>query len=133
MVKQQTAAVAGFTMMELVCAFAVLSILVSVGFLGAANKLDHVRRSYQETQALQAASGWLEQLQVEHLPLRTGVSGFLLPQSAQKALADAEGVQSVRQLEPGLYEVVATVKWSPVSGRAPVTISLKTLVLREPE
>ena len=133
MVKRRatTASAAGFTMMELVCAFAVLSILVSVGFLGAANKLGHVRRCYQETLALQAASGRLEQLQADPKPLQTGVTDFPLPPTARKMLAGGVAIQSVKQLETGLYEVEATVRWWPSGAIAPVTATLKTLVVRE--
>ncbi len=133
MVRRQAAAVAGFTIMELTCAFAVLSILVSVGFLGAASKLGYVRRSYQETLALQAASGWLEQLQADGRPLQAGSTEFFLPPSARKTLIGAQGICEVQRLQPGLYEVVARVKWWPLSGMPPVRISLRTLVVRQQE
>lgn len=124
-------AAAGFTMMELVFAFAVLSILFSVGFLGAGSKLAHVRRCYQETLALGAASGRLEQLQVGDGPLEPGTTGFPLPPGAQQALSNAAAVQTVKQLEPGLYEVQAKVSWSPTAAADPVSVTLTTLVARE--
>jgi len=124
--------VAGFTMMELLCAFAALSILVSVGFLGAANKLGQVRRSYQETLALQAASGRLEQLQTDRAPLEAGVTDFLLPPTARKMLDGALAIQTIRQLETGLFEVEASIRWwTSATAVAPVTATLKTLVARE--
>ena len=124
---------AGFTMMELVCAFAVLSILVSVGFLGSASKLGQVRRSYQETVALQAASGCLERLQADRRPLRVGTTEFPLSPAAQEALAGAQGIAEVRRLEPGIYEVSAQVQWQPLANSPTVRVSLRTLVVREPE
>ena len=122
---------AGFTLMELVCAFAVLSILVSVSFLGTANKFGQVRRSYQETLALQADSGRLEQLQADPKPLQTGISDFPLPPTARNILDRGIATQTVKQLDTGLYEVEATVSWWPSAAAAPVTITLKTLVVRE--
>jgi type II secretory pathway pseudopilin PulG len=133
MVSRQTAAVAGFTIMELVCAFAVLSILISAGFLGAASKLGNVRRAYQETVALQAASGWLEQLQADRGPLRIGTTEFALSPAAQKTLAGAQGTSEVRRLEPGLYEVSAQVQWHPLASTPAVKVTLRTLVVRERE
>ena len=124
---------AGFTIMELVCAFAVLSILVSVGFLGSASKLGQVRRPYQETVALQAASGCLERLQADRRPLRVGTTEFQLSAAARRALAGAQGIAEVRRLESGLYEVSAQVQWLPVSNAPAVRVSLRTLVVREPE
>jgi len=133
MVKRSTttSSAAGFTMMELVCAFAVLSILVSMSFLGTANKLGQVRRCYQETLALQAASGRLEQLQADPKQLQTGVTDFPLPPATQQMLDRCVATQSVKQLETGLYEVEATVSWWPAAAIAPVTATLKTLVVRE--
>ena len=126
-----TSSAAGFTMMELLCAFSVLSILVSVSFLGTANKLSQVRHCYQETLALQAASGRLEQLQADPKQLQTGVTNFLIPPTAQQMLDRGVAIQSVTQLETGLYEVEATVRWWPPAAIAPVTATLKTLVVRE--
>ncbi len=122
---------AGFTMMELVFAFALLSILFSVGFLGAGSKLGHVRRCYQETLAWGAASGRLEQLQVGDEPLEANTGEFPLPPAARQALSNAAAIETVKQLEPGLYEVQATVSWSPAAGVGPVSITLTTLVTRE--
>jgi type II secretory pathway pseudopilin PulG len=118
-------------MMELVCAFAVLSILLSIGFLGTAGKLGQVRRSYQETLALQAASGQLEQLQMDRKPLSAGTTGFLLPPTARSLLHDAVATQTVQELETGLFSVEATVTWRPGARVPPAAVTLKTLVARE--
>ncbi len=133
MARPQAAAVKGFTIMELACAFAVLSILVGVSLPGAASKLAHLRRSYQETLALQAASGWLEQLQADRRPLRAGTTGFSLPPAARKTLAGAEGIQEIRWLRPGLYEVLAQIKWWPLPGMPALKVSLRTMVVRDQE
>ena len=124
-------AAAGFSMMELTCAFAVLAVMLSVNFLGTGSKLAHVRTSYQETLALRAASGWLEQLQGHQQPLQIGTHAFSLPAAAGEMLPGAQALQTVELLEPGLYEAVATVTWRPVQGGRLYTTSLRTLIAQE--
>jgi prepilin-type N-terminal cleavage/methylation domain-containing protein len=111
----------GFTVIELVCAMAVLTILASAALLGTRAHLVEIGRSLDELAASRAASGRLEALSAPGVALEPGEHAFPVD------LPGAEGTEVVTRLRPGLDEVTVTVRAGP---HGPV-VSLTTLVASE--
>jgi hypothetical protein len=94
----------GFTVIEAVVALAVLTLVATSVLVGEGAQLRGVARSFDELAASRAAAARLEELAVADPPLVPGESTFPVD------LPGCRGVQIVRRIEPGLYEVTARVE-----------------------
>jgi len=93
----------GFTMMEVMCALGVMTILVTSILVGERAQLRAVTQSFDELAASRAASSRLEQLSAAPASLLTGESAF------DVALPGCAGTQHITLREPGLFEVRVVV------------------------
>lgn len=105
----------GYTLMEVVVAMAVLTLVATGVFVGEEGSLRQVARSFEELELSRAAAARLE---------RMGA-----PEPGERAFVcdvrGAGGRETVRLLEPGLYEVMVEVR------RGDHVVRLVTLVAAE--
>lgn len=94
----------GFTVIEAVVALAVLTLVATSVLVGEGAQLHGVARSFDELAASRAAAARLEELAATDAPLAPGVSAFPVE------VPGCRGVQTVRRIEPGLFEVTARVE-----------------------
>ncbi len=113
----------GFTFMELCCAMAVFIVIATGAVVGGRAHFTLIGQSFDRTVAERQAASRLEQVG-SAATLAEGESEF---EAATPALPAARGLQTVRMLEPGLYEVTVRVQWR--EGVKPV--ELTTLMARE--
>lgn len=109
----------GLTVLELVVALAVLTVIVTSVMVGERGQLASVTRSFDELAASRAAAARLEDL--ADAPLEPGRTTF------DVALPDCLGVQTVREVTPGLFEVRVRVERRKGGGGTTLT----TLMARE--
>ena len=120
----------GFVLLEVTIAWVVFLVLLGWAFTSGSGQLRHVAASFDQTQAMRLASGRLESLRPEGVPIETGLSEFEMPVVAAGGLDDVRGEQSVRRLEPGLFEVKVTVSWCPQELTRRREVVLTTLIER---
>jgi len=108
----------GLTILELVIALAVITVIVTSVMVGERSQLAGVTRSFDELAASRAAATRLEEL--AEAPLTPGRTTFDL------ALPGCLGLQTVRELTPGLYEVSVRIERAKGGGAT----SLTTLMVR---
>lgn len=113
----------GFTFMELCCAMAVFIVIATGAVVGGRVHFALLAQSFDRTAAERQAASRLEQLG-STATLAEGESEF---EAATPALPSARGTQTVRALEPGLYEVTVRVQWQ--KDVKPVEVT--TLMARE--
>jgi hypothetical protein len=109
----------GLTVLELVIALAVLTVIVTSVMVGERSQLAGVTRSFDELAASRAAAARLEEL--AEAPLAPGRTTF------DVALPGCLGLQTVRELTPGLYEVSVRIERAKGGGAT----SFTTLMARE--
>ena len=109
----------GLTVLELVIALAVVTVIVTSVMVGERSQLAGVTRSFDELAASRAAATRLEEL--AEAPLAPGQTTF------DVSVPGCLGLQTVRELTPGLYEV--TVRVERDNGRG--ATSFTTLMARE--
>ena len=83
----------GHTVISVIVALAVLTVLATASYLGGRGQLAHAARSFDKLEATRKAAGRLEALE----EVEAGESLF------------PGGRQVVREIEPGLFEVQVTV------------------------
>ena len=117
----------GFTLIEAICAMAILVVLATAAALGGHGQLVQIGDSFDEMVALRQASGRLANVAASCSQLAAGDSTFVID---QKVLPGARGFQAVRPAETsvGLFEVVVRVEYG--RGRR---VELGTLMIREEE
>ena len=93
----------GHTVIEAVIALAVITIVASAVLVGEGAQLRGVKQSFDELAASRAAAGRLDELSLPGAKLATGETLFPVD------LPGAHGVQRVRRLEEGLFEVTVVV------------------------
>ncbi|MHC4933110.1 MAG: type IV pilus modification PilV family protein [Planctomycetota bacterium] len=103
----------GFTLMEVICAFAVLVVISTAAVVGGRGHLAGIGRSYDELAASRQAASHLERIE----QIEVGETTFPVD---PEVLLDATGRRIVRELAPGLFEVTVTVEWGE-SGRFELT------------
>ena len=118
-------------MVEVMTAIVILAIVMSVAFTGDRGQLQHVASAFRETKASRLAAGRLEVLRDPTRVLATGDSEFVLADDVTRGLGRAIGTQSVRRLEPGLFEAVVTVSWLPPGAGRRRRVQLTTWIERE--
>ena len=104
----------GFSMVETMIAIVVVGVLATVVLSGDAPELRFVGESFAETKADRLASGRIERLRAANAALVAGESDFDLPAEHVRGLVAARGRQRVREIEPGLFEVVVAISWRPL-------------------
>ena len=109
----------GLTVLELVIALAVLTVIVTSVMVGERGQLAGVTRSFDELAASRAAAARLEELATS--PLAPGQTMF------DVALPGCLGLQTVREVTPGLFEVHIRVEREKGRGAT----NLMTLMVRE--
>lgn len=92
----------GFTVLEVVVALAVLTIVATSVMVGERGQLRQVGHSFDELMASRIAAGRLEVLATARL-----VPGETVFDVEEPGL---EGVQRIRELTPGLFEVRVSVQ-----------------------
>ncbi|MEM7202046.1 MAG: prepilin-type N-terminal cleavage/methylation domain-containing protein [Planctomycetota bacterium] len=123
----------GYTLIEVACAFAVLSVLATTIFLGQGQGVRAVATSFHETTALNLAAGRLEQLGEPDAELRVGKSRFEIDQDAARLLALPRAYQEIEDRGEGLYEVTTEVSWLENQSKPRRRIRLTTLIATEGE
>jgi len=105
----------GYTLMEIVVAMAVISLVATGVFVGEEGQLRQVSRSFDELQLSRAAAARLERI--------------TSPEPGERAFEvegmGVRGTETVTLREPGLYEVLVEVR------RGDHVVRLVTLVARE--
>lgn len=90
----------GYTLIEVIVAMAVLSLVATGVFVGEEGSLRQVARSFDELELSRAAAARLEKMGA--------------PEAGERAfeteVRGAGGRETVRLLEPGLYEVAVEVR-----------------------
>ena len=117
-------------MVETMIAMVILAVVMSVAFTGDRGQLQHVASAFRETKASRLAAGRLEALRDPARVLAIGDSEFVLANDVTLGLGSAIGTQSVRRLEPGLFEVVVTVSWLPPGASRRRRVELATWIER---
>ena len=113
----------GTTVLEVVIALSVVTILVTAALGGQLAQQQAVAHAYSELEASRAASSRLDTLSANEAPLKTGSSPF------EPAMRGAVGTQRVRRIEPGLFDVEVEVVHPDDHVRAVLT----TRIAREPQ
>jgi prepilin-type N-terminal cleavage/methylation domain-containing protein len=90
----------GYTLMEVVVAMAVLSLVATGVFVGEEGNLRQVARSFEELELSRAAAARLERMGAPEPGTRSFVPD----------VRGAGGTETVRLVEPGLYEVAVEVR-----------------------
>ena len=119
----------GYTLIEVACAFAVLSVLATTVFLGEGSHLRATANSFREMSTGQLAAGRIEELGATDAPPALGERAFAMDEEAAAQLPEARAVQEVRELKPGLYEIAVEVSWTSPGGRRQ-KIRLTSLIAR---
>ena len=109
----------GLTVLEVVVGLAVLTIVATSVMVGENQQLRGVARSFDELAISRAAAGRLEELR--NMPLEPGETHF------EVVAAGCVGVQRVRPLGPGLFEVTVRIEHE----RRGRPYKLTTLMVRE--
>jgi len=116
----------GFTLLEVVVAFAILAVSLGVVFQAFGTGSKNLRLSEQHTIATLIAESQLATIGVEH-PLKAGiVSGKAMPPYRWRAqITPIGGGEAIgNRAVPVLYDVVMTVQWK--DGDADRSMSLTT-------
>jgi prepilin-type N-terminal cleavage/methylation domain-containing protein len=115
----------GFSVMEALCAMAILVVLATAASLGGRGQLRHVGDRFDELAALNLASSRIEAIDAWDHPLVEGETEFDVdPQS----LPSAQGRQKIGEIEPGLFEITIRVEYGPDQARS---VELTTWMARE--
>lgn len=109
----------GITILELVVSLAVLTVIVTSVMVGERGQLAGVARSFDELAASRAAAARLEEL--ADVPLEPGQTTF------EVSVPGCLGLQTVREVTPGLFEVHVRVERDRGRGATILT----TLMARE--
>ncbi len=121
----------GFSLVELVAAFAVLSIMAVALVHTGHGRTQSMSYAFHETVALRLAQAELEAQRANPEPLMPGVEAIELP-SGVGPLPGGRGQRSVRVIQPQLFEVEVQVWWLPAGAKQAASVSLTTrLVTRE--
>ena len=117
----------GFTVIELLCAFAVFSVLAVALVHTGHGQTQSMTRAFHETLALRLAQAELEATRTRREGLATdpGARGFALPPDATK-LPGGRGTRTVQEIEPGLFEITVAVHWLPTGAEREATVQLTT-------
>ena len=121
---------AGYTLVEVACAFAVLSVLASTVFVSEGHSVKAVARSFRSSAALHLAAGRLEELAADPAALVPGTSTFVVDAQSVELLPYHRAYQSVRELEPGLFEVTTELSWMEHERANRERVQLTTLMTR---
>jgi len=113
-------------MVEAVIAITIIGILAVAVSSGDAQELRFVAESFAETKADRLASGRIERLRSDGALLEPGESEFDLPAEFIRGLSGARGHQDVREIEPGLCEIVVAISWLPVGASRRRVVELTT-------
>ena len=105
----------GYTLMEVIVAMAVIGLVATGVFVGEEGQLRQVAHSYGELELSRAAAARLERMAVPE----PGERAF------ETEVRGAGGRETVKLLEPGLYEVTVEVR------RGDHVVRLVTLVATE--
>ncbi len=108
MVRRRRAA--GYTLVEVACGFAILSVLASAFAVGQRDGIHRIANAHRHTAALALAAAQLESID-DGKPLQAGRHAFTLPDSARRTLPRAAGLREIRLRPDGCYEVRAEVSW----------------------
>ncbi|MHC4819775.1 MAG: hypothetical protein ACYTF8_17145 [Planctomycetota bacterium] len=109
----------GLTVLELVIALAVLTVIVTSVMVGERGQLAGVTRSFDELAASRAAAARIEELAAASL--EPGQTMF------DVSVPGCLGLQTIREVTPGLFEVHIRVERDKGRGAT----SLMTLMVRE--
>ena len=111
----------GFTVIEVMIALSIVTVLLTAALGGVRAHQIAVAREWSRLEASRAASSRLEVLGGTTHELRSGEAPF------ETTMKGARGTERIRLLEPGLYEVRVEVR-HPADG---VNVVLTTLVAKE--
>jgi hypothetical protein len=115
----------GLSIMEALCAMAILVVLATAASLGGRGQLRHVGQRFDELAALHLASSRIEALDAWDHPLVVGETEFDID---PRSLPAARGRQRIEQVEPGLFEVTIRVEYGTDRARS---VELVTWMARE--
>lgn len=120
----------GLTVVELICAFAILATLSIAVIHTQHNQPRATTRAFQETLALRLAQADLESARAAPGQLVIGRRAIDLP-GAARSLPGARGWRTAKLVAPGLFEVDAVVEWRPatIRERAPVRLTTRVAAL----
>lgn len=122
---------AGISLIEVVCALAVLSAL-GLGLVhGGQNHARSIASAFAETRALRLAQGELERIRVaDRTEVRPGRSAIEFTAEQRTGWSELSGEVSIEPAGPaadGLLSITATVRWRPSGARTTRSVSLVTL------
>lgn len=120
----------GYTLIEVACAFAVLSVLATTVFLGEGSSFRATAESFCEMSAGQIAAGRIEEVTAADAPPVPGEQRFAVDEEVLAQLPNARAMQDVRELEPGLFEIAVEVSWTSPGGRQQ-RVRLTSLIARK--
>ena len=116
----------GLSVMEAICAIAILVVIATAATLGGRSQLRHIGARFDELAALTQASSRIEALDAWDHPLVDGDTEF---QVDARALPKAHGRQVIQVLEqPGLFKVTVCVRYGADLQRS---VELTTYMARE--
>ncbi|MCA8954740.1 MAG: hypothetical protein KDC87_01625 [Planctomycetes bacterium] len=120
----------GFVLIEVVLAMLAFVVLASVAFQGSRVQLAAIEQGMAETRATGLVAARLAELRVAPARLAVGTQAFSLAANRCAGLQDVTGEQSVREVEPGVLEVVVVVTWRPRGAERTRSTELRTWMVR---
>ena len=118
---------AGFSMLESTIALAIVGLVASTFLWSGPETARGTAAAFRASAAHRLAGGVLER--AGDGPLSEGQTTLAVPEDSP--IAGAELVRTVREREPGLYEVEALVRWQEPGETAPRSSRLVTMIARE--
>ncbi len=120
---------AGFSMLEATIALAVIAAVAGAFLWSGPRQVRATAAEFRATVARRLAEGVLEETPRD--AITTGERVVAL--RAGSALPDATAQRSVREVEPGLLEVTALVRWREPGESTPRETRLVTWMAQDPE
>lgn len=122
----------GFTVIELLCAFAVFSVLAVALVHTGHGHTQATKRAFHETLALRFAQSEIETVRAQPTGLGSdiGERSFELTTDAS-TLPAGRGLRTVREIEPRLFEVTVEVSWLESGAEREGTVRLVTRIAVE--
>lgn len=119
----------GFSYVEVLTAFVVLTIVAGMAFTADTGQLRQVEDSFAETKAHRLVVARLETLRSDATLRLAGERPFEMSPQQTSGLAEFSGVENITKRRDGLFELVVEVAWLPRGAATRRRIRLVTWVM----